>query len=62
MQKDESLGDVTAHIKGNYKVMLKNLNGKFFVLHGKNSFAEVFKNLVRYRSENIFVWAIKIIM
>jgi len=31
------------------------------LLHG-NDFAEVSKNFVRYRSENNFVWAIKIIM
>jgi len=31
------------------------------MLHGKNGFAEVSKNLVRYKSENSFVWTIKII-
>jgi len=30
--------------------------------HGKNGFAEKSKNLARYRSENNFVWIIKIIM
>jgi len=25
------------------------------IIHGKNDFAEVFKNLARYRSENNFV-------
>jgi len=32
------------------------------IVHGKNSFAEVSKNLARYRCENNFVWIIKIIM
>jgi len=32
------------------------------ILHGKNGFAEVSKNLGKYRSENNFVWTIKIIM
>jgi len=31
-------------------------------LHEKNGFAEVSKNLATYRSENIFVWIIKIII
>jgi len=35
--------------------MQANLHGK------KNSFAEESKNLARYRSENNFLWTIKII-
>jgi len=31
-------------------------------MHGKNGFAEVFKNLARYRFENNFVCTIKIIV
>jgi len=31
-------------------------------IHEKNGFAEVSKNLARYKSENNFVWTIKIIM
>jgi len=31
-------------------------------LHEKNGFAEISKNLTRHRSENNFVWIIKIIM
>jgi len=31
-----------------------------FRLHGKNDFAEVSKNLRRYRSENNFVWLSKL--
>jgi len=30
MQKDESLGDVTAHTKGNYKVILKKSKQEIF--------------------------------
>jgi len=32
------------------------------LLHGKNDFAKVSKNLAKYISENNFVWTIKIIM
>jgi len=35
-----------------------NLNNK---IYGKNGFAEVSKNSARYRSENNFVWTIKVI-
>jgi len=35
---------------------------KLTSLHEKNDFAEVSKNLARYRSEKNFVWTIKIIM
>jgi len=38
------------------------LRSKYILnLHGKG-FAEISKNLSRYRSENNFVWIIKIIM
>jgi len=33
-----------------------------FLLHGKNDFVKVFKNLTRYESEKNVVWIIKIIM
>jgi len=43
--------------------MWKKLFDKFNVeQHEKNSFAEVSKNLTKYRSENNFVWLVEIIM
>jgi len=34
----------------------------FLVVYEKNSFAKISKGLAGYRSENNFVWTIKIIM
>jgi len=40
---------------------VKFLEREIFFAHEKNDFVEVSKNLARYKSENNFVWTIKII-
>jgi len=47
-----------------YNLVIKSCDLRNIVknLHGKNGFAEVSKNLARCKSENNFVWIIKIIM
>jgi len=42
-------------------ILSKYLFLKIYI-HGKNDFIEISKNLAKYKSENIFVWIIKIIM
>jgi len=43
-------------------VTIEKLHYALLKLHEKNSSAETPKNLARYRSENNFVWIIKVII
>jgi len=47
------------HLKTEILLNIKLLD---MSIYGKKNFAEIFKNLAKYRSENNFVWTIKVII